>query len=87
MTAPKMTIDLQTGKHNQYIIRSMLGGGRDLPIHRCSRRIRCTWEKLKDPSDKQEGYGYDVDRVACFAKAESRWWESFAANTLQQNAY
>ena len=57
------------------------------PVHLARRRAGSSREELEYPEYSEEAQRNDVNRVAGFAKAESRIWERFAAKSLLEDAF
>ena len=57
------------------------------PIHLARRRAWSSREELEYPEHREEAQRNDVNRVAGFAKVESRRWERFAAESPLEDTW
>lgn len=57
------------------------------PIHLARRRVWSSRKELEYPEHYEEAQRNDVHRVSGFAKAESRRWERFAAESLLEDTW
>lgn len=57
------------------------------PVHLARRRAWSSREELGYPEHGEEAQRNDVNRVAGFAKVESRSWECFATESLLEDTW
>lgn len=57
------------------------------PVHVAWRRVWSSREELECPEHHEEAQRNNVNRVASFAKVESRRWERSAAQSLLENTW
>lgn len=57
------------------------------PVHLARHRAWSSREELENEEHREEAQRNDVNRVADFAKVESRSWERFAAESLLEDTW